>query len=45
MVDDTGYYEKNTVIAEKIYANYVEPDSQISNEAKAVIRDKLILLA
>lgn len=45
IIDNPEYYEQNKSIVQKIYDEYVKFDTQISDEAKAVIRDKLTILA
>lgn len=44
MIDTPEYYEKNSAIVRKIYDEYIKFDTQLSEEAKAVIKDKLTIL-
>lgn len=45
IIDNPEYYEQNKLLVQKIYDEYVKFDTQLSDEAKAVIRDKLTILA
>lgn len=45
IIDNPEYYEQNKALVQKIYEEYVKFDTQISDEAKSVIRDKLTVLA
>lgn len=44
IIDSPEYYEQNKSIVQKIYDDYIKFDKQISDEAKAIIKDKLALL-
>lgn len=44
IIDNPEYYQQNKAIIQKIYDEYVKFDTQISDEAKSVIRDKLTIL-
>lgn len=44
LIDNPEYYEQNKAIVQKIYDEYIKFDKEISEEAKAVIKDKLALL-
>lgn len=44
IIDNPEYYEQNKLIVQKIYDEYIKFDTQLSEEAKAVIRDKLTVL-
>lgn len=44
LIDNPEYYEQNKTIVQKIYDEYIKFDKSISDEAKAVIKDKLTLL-
>jgi hypothetical protein len=45
MIDDPEYYEENLAIARRIYEEYVQFDTDLSDEAKNIIKGKLIVLA
>ena len=44
IIDNPEYFEQNKAIVQKIYDEYVKFDTQISDDAKAIIKDKLTVL-
>lgn len=45
IIDSPEYYEQNKKLVEKIYNEYVKFDTTLSDDAKAIIQEKLIFLA
>ncbi len=45
LIDSPEYYEQNKKLVEKIYNEYVKFDTTLSDDAKAIIQEKLIFLA
>jgi hypothetical protein len=45
IIDSPEYYEQNKKLVERIYNEYVKFDTTLSDDAKAIIQEKLIFLA
>ncbi len=45
IIENPEYYEQNKKLVERIYNEYVKFDTTLSEDAKAIIREKLLFLA
>lgn len=45
IIDNPEYYEQNKKLVERIYNEYVKFDTTLSDDAKAIIQEKLLFLA